>query len=83
MKKKFGLLLATAVVLNVFCTTSFASTSPLEKYNLYDDVMGTSSSSNQDRERATGDQCALELQTTICQKKRKNKKKNLSRKIRT
>ena len=55
MKKKFGLLLATAVVLNVFCTASFASTSPLEKYNLYDDVMGTSSSSNQDRERATGD----------------------------
>lgn len=57
MKKKFGLLLATAVVMNVFCAASFASTSPLEKYNLYDDVMGgsTPSSANQDRERATSD----------------------------
>ena len=57
MKKKFGLLLATAVVMNVFCAVSFASTSPLEKYNLYDDVMGgsTPSSANQDRERATSD----------------------------
>lgn len=56
MKKKFGLLLATVVVMNIFCTASFASSSPLEKYNLYDDVMGGgNTSSNQDRERATSD----------------------------
>lgn len=56
MKKKLGLLLATVAAVSLICTTTvFASSSPLEKYNLYDDVMGGGGSGNQDRERATED----------------------------
>jgi len=54
MKKQLGLLLAVMMVMNIASSVSLAA-SPLEKYNLYDDVMGTGSSGNQDRERATSD----------------------------
>jgi len=56
MKKKLGLLLAAVTAISMLGTTSvLASSSPLEKYNLYDDVMGGGSGGNQDRERATAD----------------------------
>lgn len=53
MKKQLGLLLAVIMVMNVAGSVSLAE-SPLDKYNLYDDVMG-SGSGNSDRERATSD----------------------------
>lgn len=55
MKKKLGLLLASIVVMSTLCSMSFASTSPLEKYNLYDDVMGGGGTPEPERERATSD----------------------------
>lgn len=60
MKKQLGLLLAVMMVVNVLSTVSFAA-SPLDKYNLYDDVMGGGNSSNSDRERATSDFYASSL----------------------
>ena len=54
MKKHLGLLLAVMMVMNVAGSVSFAA-SPLEKYNLYDDVMGGGGSQNQERERVTQD----------------------------
>ncbi len=54
MKKHLGLLLAVMMVMNITSSVSLAA-SPLEKYNLYDDVMGGGGSQNQDRERVTED----------------------------
>ena len=56
MKKKLGLMLASAIVLNTLSIASFAWTSPLKKYNLYNDVTsGGNIQVNDDRERAMGD----------------------------
>ena len=55
MKKQLGLLFAVIMVLNMAGSVSLAR-SPLENYNLYDDVMGGGSSKpDPNRERVTTD----------------------------
>ena len=57
MKKKFGLLLATLMVLNTVSTGVFAFESPLKKYSLYDDVFAVPQQPDDGtgRERAMGE----------------------------
>ncbi len=45
MKKKFGLLLATVMVLNTVSSMAYGFTNPLKNYNLYEDTHPSSSSS--------------------------------------
>ncbi len=52
MKKKFGLLLATVMVLNTVSSMAYGFTNPLKSYNLYEDTHPSSSNTeNSDRER--------------------------------
>lgn len=45
MKKRFGLLLATIMVLNTVSSIAYGFTNPLKSYNLYDDTHPSSSDS--------------------------------------
>ncbi|MBD5402875.1 hypothetical protein HDR58_08785 [bacterium] len=51
MKKKFGLLLATVMVLNTMSAMAFEFKNPLKEYNLYDDTHPTVSDDNYEREK--------------------------------
>lgn len=57
MKKKFGLLLATVMVLNTVSSIAYGFTNPLKSYNLYDDTHPTNntSSSSSSTEKGMGE----------------------------